>query len=52
MSPKELVKKWVEIFNSGNAADIAEFYSENAINHQVAEQKVKGKKAIHKMFET
>jgi hypothetical protein len=52
MTPKELVEKWVGAFNSGNADDIAEFYSENAINHQVAEQPVEGKKAIHKMFVT
>lgn len=52
MSPKELIEKWVETFNSGNADAIAEFYSDNAVNHQVAEQPVEGKKAIHKMFET
>lgn len=50
MTPKQLVEKWVDAFNSGNAEDIAEFYAENAINHQVAEQPVKGKQAIKEMF--
>lgn len=50
MNPKELVEKWVDAFNSGDADAVSNFYSENAINHQVAEQPVKGKEAIHKMF--
>jgi len=50
MSPKDLVEKWVDVFNKGNADEIANFYSENAINHQVAEEPVEGKEAIHKFF--
>lgn len=52
MFPKEVVKKRVDAFNSGNAEKIAEFYAENAINHQVAKQPVEGKKAIKNMFST
>ena len=52
MTPKEVVKRWVEAFNSGNANEVVEFYSENAINHQVAEHPVEGKEAIYKMFST
>ena len=52
MFPTEVVQKWVDVFNSGNAEKIAEFYAENAINHQVAEQPVEGKKAIENMFST
>jgi len=52
MTPKDVVMKWVEVFNRGNAEEIAEYYSENAINHQVAEQPVEGKNAIFKMFAT
>ena len=50
MSPKELVKKWVEAFNEGCADKLASFYSIDAINHQVANEPVVGKAAIHKMF--
>lgn len=42
--------QWVEFFNEGDTASIAELYTENAINHQVAELEVKGKVAIRKMF--
>ena len=50
MEPKEIVEKWVEVFNTGNAEKIAEFYSENAINHQVVEQPIEGEQAIQNMF--
>ncbi|PKP30794.1 MAG: steroid delta-isomerase [Bacteroidetes bacterium HGW-Bacteroidetes-16] len=50
MKPKELVKKWVEIFNTGDADLLAALYHENAINHQVANEPVVGKTAIHEMF--
>ena len=50
MSPKQLIEKWVEVFNKADANAIAEFYSEDAINHQVANTPVEGKPAIHKMF--
>lgn len=50
MRPKELILKWVDAFNSGDASLIAEFYDEHAVNHQVANEPVKGKKAISDMF--
>lgn len=50
MSPKDLVNNWVAAFNEGNAATIAAFYAEEAVNHQVANEPVKGKKAIQAMF--
>jgi len=50
MNPKALIEKWVEAFNSGDADLMIEFYADNAINHQVANQPVIGKEAIHKMF--
>lgn len=52
MSPKELILKWVEIFNDNNALDISELYHDNAINHQVANEPVEGKQAIYEMFHT
>jgi limonene-1,2-epoxide hydrolase len=44
------VKKWVEAFNSGDAAAMAEFYSDDAVNHQVANEPVTGKDSIRQMF--
>jgi hypothetical protein len=50
MTNKEIIIKWVEIFNSGDANSLSEFYSDNAINHQVANDPVEGKEAIREMF--
>ncbi len=50
MSPKVLVKQWIEFFNQGNAQALALLYHEDAINHQVANEPVKGRDAIHEMF--
>lgn len=50
MYPKQVVTAWVEAFNTGDASKIAEFYAEDAINHQVANEPVAGKSAIRDMF--
>lgn len=50
MRPRDLVKAWVEAFNRADAAEVAGFYAETAINHQVAEAPVEGRAAIHAMF--
>ncbi len=50
MSPKTLIEKWVEAFNGGDAERIAEFYHDDAINHQVTNNPVVGKNAIKDMF--
>jgi len=50
MRPKEVVQRWVDTFNRGDAKALAEFYSDGAINHQVAEAPVEGKAAIREMF--
>ena len=48
MRPKQLVQAWVEAFNRADADALAAFYSEDAINHQVAEQPVEGRAAIRR----
>lgn len=50
MTPRELIKQWVEIFNTANAEALAEFYHIDAINHQVTNDPVEGKEAIYNMF--
>ncbi len=50
MKPKELVRHWLEIFNRGEAEELAELYHEDAINHQVANEPVVGRDAIRNMF--
>ena len=51
MEPKQLVKNWIEVFNQGNADAIANLYHADAINHQVANEPIKGRVAIKEMFE-
>lgn len=50
MSPKELITKWVEAFNNADYIALADFYTENAVNHQVANEPVIGKENIRNMF--
>ena len=50
MTPKQLVKAWVETFNRADADALAAFYAEEAVNHQVAESPVEGRAAIRAMF--
>lgn len=50
MKPKELIIQWVDAFNKGDADIIAKFYADNAVNHQVANEPIEGKKAIKEMF--
>jgi len=42
---------WVDAFNRADVDGITGLYSENAINHQVAETPVEGRSAIRSMFE-
>lgn len=51
MTPKQLVEAWVERFNAGDAAGLAELYHEDAVNHQVTQAPVAGRDAIRAMFE-
>ncbi len=50
MRPREIVEKWVDAFNAGDATAIGEFYAVHAVNHQVANAPVEGKAAITAMF--
>ena len=50
MSPKDVVKAWVDAFNRADADRLAALYAELAINHQVAEEPVEGREAIRAMF--
>ncbi|GAB4329305.1 MAG: hypothetical protein Kow0037_04310 [Calditrichia bacterium] len=50
MQPKDLIRKWVEYFNLADADNISDLYAENAVNHQVPEKPLRGRKAIRQMF--
>ena len=48
--PKQIVTEWVEAFNAADADRLAGLYSADAVNHQVAEEPVRGREAIREMF--
>ena len=50
MTPRELIRRWVEHFNAGDAEALAALYADEAVNHQVTQEPVKGKEAILEMF--
>lgn len=50
METKELIKKWVKLFNEGDPDGLAELYSEEAINHQASDTPVEGRGNIKTMF--
>ena len=50
MRPGELVRSWVKAFNAHRPSEIAGLYHEDAVNHQVAQDPVKGRAAIEAMF--
>lgn len=44
------MKAWAEAFNRADVEALTNFYSEGAINHQVADQPVEGRDAIREML--
>lgn len=50
MDPRKVVEAWVDAFNKRDVALLTSFYSDDAVNHQVAEGEIKGKEAISRMF--
>jgi limonene-1,2-epoxide hydrolase len=52
MTPREIVQSWIAAFNKADADALAALYSENAINHQVANEPIVGRSSIKEMFAT
>lgn len=52
MSPKAVVEEWVRRFNAGDLDGLASLYAEDAINHQVVMEPLRGREAIRRMFAT
>lgn len=51
MRPRDLVQAWINAFNRADVDGLSALYHEDAINHQVAESPVEGRRAIRAMFE-
>ena len=50
MSPKEIVGRFVDLFNKKDVIGLADLYHSDAINHQVANEPIIGKELIKEMF--
>jgi limonene-1,2-epoxide hydrolase len=50
MSPRDVVRAWVDAFNRADVEALAALYRDNAVNHQVALSPVEGRRAIREMF--
>jgi limonene-1,2-epoxide hydrolase len=51
MTPKQVLERFIQLFNDADAQAICELYADNAVNHQVAIKPIVGKHAIREMFE-
>jgi limonene-1,2-epoxide hydrolase len=49
-SPRAVVQAWVDAFNRADADAVAEYYPEDAVNHQVVAEPLRGRTAIRDMF--
>lgn len=50
MGPRQLVQAWVEAFNRADVDALASLYTDDAVNHQVAESRAQGREEIRQMF--
>ncbi|MGN6178437.1 MAG: nuclear transport factor 2 family protein [Mucilaginibacter sp.] len=50
MGSKEILLKWIDAFNRADVEALTALYSNDAVNHQVANEPVEGKAAIRQMF--
>ena len=46
LTPRQVVERWVELSSAGDADALAALYSDDAVNHQVAQEPVIGREAI------
>ncbi|KAB2878629.1 nuclear transport factor 2 family protein [bacterium] len=50
MTPKQIVQKWVDAFNRVDLDALMELYADDAVNHQVVFEPLRGKEKIRRMF--
>ena len=50
MSPRAVLEEWIRRFNAGDADGLAQLYHADAVNHQVAQEPVRGREAIRSRF--
>lgn len=50
-SPKDVVRRWAAAFNAADVDALAALYHDDAVNHQVAYEPLRGRAAIRALFE-
>jgi len=50
LTPRQIIEKWVAAFNNADTDTLESLYAAHAVNHQMPNQPVVGKKAIGQMF--
>jgi limonene-1,2-epoxide hydrolase len=50
--PKDVVRAWVDAFNQSDVQALAELYAEDAVNHQVMWEPLRGRSAIRAMLQS
>lgn len=50
IEPKQVLQRWIELFNAGDAFGLSCLYASDAINHQVMFDPVRGRDAIRERF--
>jgi hypothetical protein len=51
VTPKELVREWIRLFNDADIEGLSQLYAPDAVNDQVVfSEPLKGRNAIHDMF--
>jgi limonene-1,2-epoxide hydrolase len=49
--PKDVVRAWVDAFNRSDVEALARLYAEDAVNHQVMWEPLRGRSAIRAMLQ-
>lgn len=49
-TPRQVLDAWLDRFNGGDIAGLADLYADDAVNHQVANAPAVGRAAIVEMF--
>lgn len=50
MTPKAVLMQWIDAFNAHDADALSRLYADDAVNHQVANDPIRGRTAITEMF--
>ncbi|MDH5721169.1 MAG: nuclear transport factor 2 family protein [Spirochaetia bacterium] len=51
MKPVEIINQFVAFFNNANVEGLINLYAEDAVNHQVVTEPLRGRDEIRKLFE-